>query len=67
MIWFSKDNPIGHSERRKKKKKKKKKKEEERKGRQKKMWEDNIREWTGMNFAGSAGAAEGRTGWRGLL
>ena len=51
----------------KKKKKKKKKKEEERKGRQKKMWEDNIREWTGMNFAGSAGAAEGRTGWRGLL
>ena len=58
MIWFSKDNPVGHSERKEKK---------ERTERQKKMWEDNIREWTGMNFAGSAGAAEGRTGWRGLL
>ena len=31
-----------------------------RKGRQKKRWEDSIKEWTGINFAGSTGAAERR-------
>ena len=30
-------------------------------GRQKKRWEDNIKEWTGMNFASSTRAAENRT------
>ena len=30
-------------------------------GRQKKRWEDNIKEWTGMDFASSARAAENRT------
>ena len=35
-------------------------------GRQKKRWEDNIKEWTGMDFASSAWAAESTTGWRGI-
>ena len=30
-------------------------------GRQKKRWEDNIKEWTGMDFASSTRAAESRT------
>ena len=33
-------------------------------GRQKKMWEDNIKEWTGMDFASSTKAAENRTRWK---
>ena len=32
--------------------------------RQKKGWEDNIKEWTGMDFASSTRAAENRTRWR---
>ena len=32
-----------------------------RKSRQKKVWEDNIKEWTGMDFASSARAAIFRT------
>ena len=32
-------------------------------GRQRKRWEDNIQEWTGMNFATSQRAAEDREGW----
>ena len=32
-------------------------------GRQKKRWEDNIKEWTGMDFASSTRAAENRTRW----
>ena len=35
-------------------------------GRQKKRWEDNIKKWTGMDFASSTRAAENRTG-KGLL
>ena len=35
-----------------------------RKGRQKKRWEDNIKDWIGMDFSGSARAAEDRTGWK---
>ena len=31
-----------------------------RQGRQRKMWEDNIREWTGLEFAKSQGAVENR-------
>ena len=36
-------------------------------GRQKKRWEDNIKEWTGMDFASSARAAENRTRWKGIV
>ena len=32
-----------------------------RRGRQKKRWEDNIKEWTGMDFATSHRLAENRT------
>ena len=36
-------------------------------GRQKSRWEDNIKEWTGMDIASSAkGAGGGRGGGRGL-
>ena len=35
-------------------------------GRQKKRWEDNINEWTGMDFASSTKAAENRTRWKGI-
>ena len=37
---------------------------ERRKGRQKKRWEDNIKERTGMNFARSTRAAEDRSRWK---
>ena len=34
----------------------------------KKRWEDNMEEWTGMDFASSAyREAENRTRWKGLL
>ena len=36
-------------------------KEKERSGRQKKRWEDNIKELTGMHSASSTGAAVDRT------
>ena len=32
--------------------------------RQKKRWEDNIKEWTGMDFAR---AAENSTRWKGIV
>ena len=32
-------------------------------GRQKKRWEDNIREWTGLDFNSSQRAAEDRQRW----
>ena len=35
--------------------------------RQKKRWEDNIKEWTRMEFASSTRAAENRTRWKGLV
>ena len=35
--------------------------------RQKKRWEDNIKEWTGMNIASSTRAAENRTRWKGIV
>ena len=34
---------------------------QKKRGRQKKRWEDNIKEWTGMDFASSTRAAEKRT------
>ena len=38
-----------------------------RQGRQRKRWEDNIREWTGLDFAKSHRAAEKRKKWRKLV
>ena len=35
--------------------------------RQKKMWEDNIKEWTGIDFASSTRSAENRTRWKGIV
>ena len=35
-----------------------------RRGRQKKRWEDNIKEWTGLEFARSQRAAENKEKWR---
>ena len=36
-------------------------------GRQKKRWEDNIKEWTRMDFASSTRAAENRSRWKGIV
>ena len=36
-------------------------------GRQKRRYEGNIKEWTGIDFASSTRAAENRTRWKGLL
>ena len=38
-----------------------------RQGRQRKRWEDNIREWTGLEFAKSQRAVEKREKWRKLV
>ena len=35
--------------------------------RQKKRWEDNITEWTGMDFVSSTRAAEDRARWKGVV
>ena len=37
------------------------------KGRQKKRWEDNIREWTGLEFGKFQRAVENREKWRKLI
>ena len=37
------------------------------KGRQKKRWEDNIREWTSLEFAESRRKVENREKWRKLV
>ena len=55
VFWFSKDNSTGHSEWKK------------RRGRQKKKWEDNIKEWTWMDLTSSTRAAEDRTRWKGVV
>ena len=36
-------------------------------GRQRKRWEDNIREWTGLEFAKSQRAVENKEKWRKLV
>ena len=36
-------------------------------GRQRKRWEDNIRQWTGLKFAKSKRAVENREKWRKLF
>ena len=38
-----------------------------RQGRQRKRWEDYIREWTGLEFAKSHWAVENRENWRKLV
>ena len=38
-----------------------------RQGRQKKKWEDNIREWTGLGFAKSQRTVEYSENWRKLV
>ena len=38
-----------------------------RRGKQKKRWEDTIKELTGINFASSTMAAEDRTRWKGVV
>ena len=38
-----------------------------RQGRQRKKWEDNIREWTGLEFAKSQRAVEKREKWKKLV
>ena len=38
-----------------------------RQGRQRQKWEDNIREWTGFEFAKSQKTAENREKWRKLM
>ena len=38
-----------------------------RQGKQRKRWEDNIREWTGLEFAKSQRAVENREKWRKLV
>ena len=40
---------------------------ERRQSRQRKRWEDNIREWTGLEFAKSQRAVENREKWRKLV
>ena len=42
-------------------------KEEGRQGRHRKGWEDNIREWTGLEFCRSQRAVENREKWRKLV
>ena len=38
-----------------------------RQGRGRKRWEDNIREWTGLEFCKSLRAVENRVKWRKLV
>ena len=38
-----------------------------RRGRQKKRWEDNMKEWTWMGFGDSLRAAEDQEGWKGIV
>ena len=56
VFFLSKGNSTGHSKRKKKKK-----------DRQKKRWEDSIKEWIGMDFASSTMAAEDITRWKGIV
>ena len=38
-----------------------------RQGRQRRRWEDNVREWTGLEFAKSQTAMDNRQKWRKLV
>ena len=55
FIWSGQSHLARHSER------------ERRQGRQRKRLEDNIREWTGLEFAKSQRAVENREKWRKLV
>ena len=62
MVWsclpfivFGQNHLARHSERGK------------RQDRQRKRWEDNIREWTGLEFGRSQRAVENREKWRKLV
>ena len=56
IFWHGKDNSAGESERKR------------RRGRQKKIWEeDNIINWTGMEFGDSLRAAEDRKRWKSIV
>ena len=52
ILWHGEDNSARDSERSKK---------------EKKRWEDNIKEWLGMGSADSLRAAEDREGWKGIV
>ena len=53
LFWLSKDDSTGQHERKR------------RKDRQKKRWEDNnIKEWTGIDFDNSNRTAEDRIRWK---
>ena len=36
-------------------------------GKQKKRWEDNVKEWTGMGFGDSLGAVDELGRWNGIV
>ena len=55
ILWHGEDNSAGDSERSKKERK------------TKKRWENNIKEWTGMEFGDSLRAAEDREGLKGIV
>ena len=57
IFWHGEDNFAGDSE----------EEEDRRRVRQKKRWEDNIKEWTGIGFWDSLRAGEHREGWKVLL
>ena len=58
VFVLSKDNSAGQSERKIEEGK------DRRRGRQKNRWEDNVKEWTGMDFASSTRPTEDRTRWK---
>ena len=51
ILWHGEDNSARDSERSK----------------ERKWWEDNINEWTGMGSGDSLRAAEDREGWKGIV
>ena len=55
VFWLSKDNLLSTVQGKR------------RNGKQKKSWEDNIKEWTGMDFASSNRVAEDRIMWKGIV
>ena len=55
ILWHGEDNSAGTA------------KGARRRGRQKKRCEDNIKEWTGMEFGDSLRAAEHRERWKGIV
>ena len=55
IIWTGQDYPTGNRSRRKMK------------SRQRKQWEDNIKEWTGLEWNIMLRKAENREEWRKLV